>query len=119
MKNLLIVVLTVASLLFLADLHAQKAAPAKQPQLWEYQAVGRIRTFSKGQVATPLQESIDPSPTGWVDKDGKSLNAEDLLKRMGDQGWELVTVVTRSNGTSPWSAGTTHEDLWVFKRPKS
>ena len=39
----------------------------------------------------------------------------DWLPELGAEGWELVSVVTRSESRA-WSGFTT-EELWVFKRP--
>jgi hypothetical protein len=40
-----------------------------------------------------------------------------LSGELGKEGWELVTVVTRSLAESAETVGMTTEELWVFKRP--
>ena len=68
---------------------------------WEYECVVRRH------VESPEKQS------GQWDWD-KQVN----LVELGDQGWELVTVVTRSTRTGENWAGVTTEENWMFKRPK-
>jgi len=42
---------------------------------------------------------------------------EVLSIELGKEGWELVTVVTRSLADTAPIVGMTTEELWVFKRP--
>ena len=39
------------------------------------------------------------------------------LDELGEDGWELVSAYPVSNGTNDWTAGATHEVVYVFKRP--
>jgi len=49
-----------------------------------------------------------------------------MLPLLGDEGWELVAISSRSGylggyggNTSPDYAGFTNNEIWVFKRPKN
>jgi hypothetical protein len=66
-------------------------------QQWEY----KVQLRSRGFVA------------GKADWD-KSIVA--MLPELGNDGWELITVITRSS--DPTNAGVVTEEQWVFKRPK-
>jgi hypothetical protein len=46
-----------------------------------------------------------------------SRDIEDTLLDLGDEGWELVTVVTRTSFASITNTGFSSEEMWVFKRP--
>lgn len=65
---------------------------------WEYRVLLRSRTFI-GNAAE------------W-DK-----SVVTMLPELGNDGWELVTVITRSS--DPANPGVVTEEQWVFKRPKS
>ncbi len=67
-------------------------------QQWEYKVQLRSRSFAAG--------------AGEWDK---SIVA--MLPELGNAGWELITVITRSS--DPAHAGAITEEQWVFKRPKS
>jgi hypothetical protein len=43
----------------------------------------------------------------------------ELIQRLGDDGWELVSVVPRSSIGGAESSGFTSEQVWIFKRPKT
>ena len=47
-------------------------------------------------------------------------SADPLAKvnQLGAQGWELITITPRSSLASNWTAGTTSDETWLFKRPK-
>jgi len=70
-------------------------------QAWEYKVLHRVRPIRAGKVG------------GW----DESIVAE--LPALGDEGWELVTVITRASEPGGISAGVTTDEMWVFKRPKS
>lgn len=70
-------------------------------QPWEYKVLHRVRRVSGGRVG------------GW----DESIVAQ--LPSLGDEGWELVTVITRASEPGGISAGVTTDEMWVFKRPKS
>ncbi|HYI15521.1 MAG TPA: hypothetical protein VEX37_09025 [Thermomicrobiales bacterium] len=70
-------------------------------QPWEYKVLHRVRPIRAGKVGS------------W----DESIVAE--LPALGDEGWELVTVITRASEPGGISAGVTTDEMWVFKRPKS
>jgi hypothetical protein len=70
-------------------------------QAWEYKVLHRVRPIRAGKVGS------------W----DESIVAE--LPALGDEGWELVTVITRASEPGGISAGVTTDEMWVFKRPKS
>lgn len=70
-------------------------------QAWEYKVLHRVRQIRSGRIG------------GWDEPIVAQLPA------LGDEGWELVTVITRSSEPGGLSAGVTTDEMWVFKRPKS
>lgn len=70
-------------------------------QPWEYKVLHRVRPLRSNKVG------------GW----DEPIVAE--LPSLGDEGWELVTVITRSSEPGSLTAGITTDEMWVFKRPKS
>jgi hypothetical protein len=70
-------------------------------QPWEYKVLHRVRRIGGGKVG------------GW----DEAIVAE--LPALGDEGWELVTVITRASEPGGITAGVTTDEMWVFKRPKS
>lgn len=67
---------------------------------WEYRVFHRTR---------PVGNS---GPGGWDE------NVVSQLPQLGDEGWELVSIVTRSSSVGSLVAGVTTDEIWVFKRPK-
>jgi Domain of unknown function (DUF4177) len=89
-------------------------------QKWEYKVVLRMRGAKE---ANSEYKVADP----W------NIDIENELPKLGEEGWELVSISPRSNrfgghhatrGITPphhegWDyAGFTTEEEWVFKRPK-
>jgi hypothetical protein len=70
-------------------------------QPWEYKVLHRVRPIRAGKAG------------GWDEPIVSELPA------LGDEGWELVTVITRSSEPGGITAGITTDEMWVFKRPKS
>lgn len=70
-------------------------------QPWEYKVLHRSRSVQSGAAG-----QWDSGVVGQ-------------LPELGEQGWELVTVVPRSSVGGCSSAGVTSDELWVFKRPKT
>lgn len=70
-------------------------------QPWEYKVLHRVRQIRAGKIGN------------W----DAPIVAE--LPALGDEGWELVTVITRASEPGGISAGVTTDEMWVFKRPKS
>jgi hypothetical protein len=68
---------------------------------WEYATIQRRRDY--GGLG---QEAGD-----W------DLQIEEQLTRLGDDGWELISVVPGSSVSGDALAGLTTEELWIFKRP--
>ena len=67
---------------------------------WEYRVFHRTR---------PVGNS---GPGSWDE------NVVSQLPQLGDDGWELVSIVTRSSSAGSLVAGVTTDEIWVFKRPK-
>lgn len=42
---------------------------------------------------------------------------EELLPKLGYEGWELVNVIPESSSWGENNAGATTEEKWIFKRP--
>ena len=70
-------------------------------QPWEYKVLHRVRQIRAGKVS------------GW----DEAIVSE--LPALGEEGWELVTVITRASEPGGITAGITTDEMWVFKRPKS
>lgn len=43
---------------------------------------------------------------------------EAILPELGEEGWELVSVVPESSAWGENNSGVTTEEKWVFKRPR-
>lgn len=43
---------------------------------------------------------------------------EEILPQLGDEGWELVSVIPESSAWGENNSGATTEEKWVFKRLK-
>lgn len=78
---------------------------------WEYfwLSLSRLRTLSGESKPWFL---IHPDGTRV---EGQQINAE--IQKMGDEGWELVSVVPSSNLSGSGSVWT-NELQYIFKRPK-
>lgn len=70
-------------------------------QPWEYKVLHRVRSIRAGKVGS------------WDD------SIVSQLPSLGQEGWELVTVITRASEPGGITAGVTTDEMWVFKRPKS
>lgn len=85
---------------------------------WEYKTVLRSRGWP-----TRGKKDVYVRGTDW------DIDTDEVLA-LGEEGWELVSVVPISNvlgsygqwwgagGETSDYAGFTNEQLWVFKRPK-
>lgn len=70
-------------------------------QPWEYKVLHRVRRVSGTRVGAWDEPIVAQLPA------------------LGEEGWELVTVITRASEPGGMSAGVTTDEMWVFKRPKS
>jgi hypothetical protein len=70
-------------------------------QPWEYKVLHRVRPIRAGKIGSWDEPIVSELPA------------------LGDEGWELVTVITRSSEPGGITAGVTTDEMWVFKRPKS
>jgi hypothetical protein len=70
-------------------------------QKWEYKALARGRGYK-----------------GGFSNDARDWNKKiiEALPSLGENGWELVSVVPRSSLTGESVAGFTSDELWIFKR---
>jgi hypothetical protein len=110
-------------------------------QKWEYKTIFRKRGLP-GQ--DPKDAYVHTLGWSYYSEDGNKISDDDIdviLSRLGEQGWELVSISPRSSitggvstiygftanlvgggkteGCSTDYAGLTTEELWVFKRPKA
>ncbi len=69
-------------------------------QPWEYKVLHRVRPVSSGKVGSWDEPVVSQLPA------------------LGEQGWELVTVITRASDPGSMTAGVTTDEMWVFKRPR-
>jgi hypothetical protein len=72
---------------------------------WEYRVLLRARTITRTEVGEEIGQ--------W----DKNLIPE--LPALGEDGWELVTVISRSSDPHGGRGGVTTEEQWIFKRPKN
>lgn len=70
-------------------------------QKWEYKVIIRQRQ------------------SGFFTDNNWSVNMCDFLPEMGEEGWELVSVLPLSSEYGEGKAGFTSDEKWVFKRPKN
>ena len=73
-------------------------------QRWEYKIITIKRVRSGGLLSATIE---------WDSK----INIEDELQNLGENGWELVSIVPVADFANTGS-GYTHELRYVFKRPK-
>jgi hypothetical protein len=73
-------------------------------QKWEYRILLRQRSITRSE---------DTDLIGQWDK-----NIIPELPALGEEGWELVTVVSRSSDSALGRGGVTTEEQWILKRPK-
>ena len=95
-------------------------------QKWDYKIVLRSRGYKEGaKSAAPLTGK--DWQTHMEDDSWQALDDfEKYLIELGEQGWELVSVVAESGllgggkteGSFADFAGFTNTEKWVFKRPK-
>jgi hypothetical protein len=139
MKHKLYIALSAAAILFLLGEagRGQKSDPVGQA--WEYKMILRQRDIDDKRDLDIFTLNPDRNFakdwSRWAE-DNRELPAPvDIvakLAQLGSQGWELVTINTRSdNGNSVPTAqsignnqyysynGVTTSDVWVFKRAKS
>jgi len=122
MKNTIIAILALATTFLLrATLEGQVAHAEKTSggaaRAFEYKVVLRWRTITPATVMGVPNGALTVG--GWVwNEDGKDHPGPDLpVDRLGNQGWELVSVTAESDGVGQ-SAGSTTAELWMFKRSK-
>lgn len=82
-------------------------------QQWEYKVLFLTR-YAKADSVSTL------AATPWAyNEDGTSLGSANIyvkLRELGDAGWELTGISSRSG--APGHPGFSTEEIWVFKRPK-
>lgn len=85
-------------------------------QKWEYRTISRTRGWKEPQ-----------GRERWHRASSWNQNIEAMLPQLGEEGWELVAISSRSSTLGGYfttsigsgdMAGFTDEETWVFKRPK-
>ena len=122
------VIFTIASVALLGDagmrwktsvaiVHA--ASPQISKHIWEYKTFER----SWGWTGTDKKYLVpDYAKASCYEDDSEIVGCEAttaMLKRLGAQGWELVTIMPLSVSAGGGISGATSSELWVFKRLKS
>ena len=89
---------------------------------WEYKTVNRTRGW---------HTATEPRDATWKIAGDWDVDIDKVLKELGDKGWELVAVTSRSSYAGGYREGTafvnymtdyagfTDGETWIFKRPKS
>lgn len=84
---------------------------------WEYKIIARDRGFDVDKSKKNLP---------WMMATDWDIDMEKILPTLGDEGWELVAITSRSgylggNTTISYNdyAGFTSNEIWVFKRPRN
>ena len=112
-------VLLAAMLLGMGGCSVLGLRPGSAGRAWEYKSIVRTRAFPTGNSVDTAVPATDW--TLWYE-DGQPIAApsDPLAKvnQLGGQGWELVAITPRSSLASNWTAGTTSDETWLFKRPK-
>jgi hypothetical protein len=90
-------------------------------QKWEYLYITRTRGWKKeklleGWIKASNWVCTIETATGTQEFPYKYL--PEALEKLGDEGWELVSVSPRSSYMGQHTAGFTTDEIWVFKRPK-
>jgi hypothetical protein len=109
------------------------AVPRAARPAWEYKVIQRFRDFGgdPGFTGNNREYGMAQEWSVW-NEDGRALATRPIdmvpkLAQLGADGWELVTVITKSNNARAVGTngdlglamnGVTTEDMWVFKRPK-
>jgi hypothetical protein len=83
----------------------QETREATRMTKWEYRILMRTRSITRTEAGDQV---------GQWDK-----NIIPELPGLGDEGWELVTVISRSSDAHGGRGGVTTEEQWVLKRPKN
>jgi hypothetical protein len=75
---------------------------------WEYKVLMRARAVAEANTGG-WRSGTDWDPPDFLDQ----------LPKLGQEGWELVTVTPRSGlaHSTQGVAGLTTQEIWVFKRP--
>jgi len=94
-----------------------KASTARQA--WEYKSIVRTRAFPTGNSVETAVAATEWN-TWYEDGQPIAAPADPLAKvnQLGGDGWELISITPRSSLASDWTAGTTSDETWLFKRPK-
>lgn len=83
-------------------------------QKWEYRTMLRAhRTMSRDRDIRTDRPVIPNHLKGW------DVDIAELLPAIGNEGWELVAISSRTSSFSvDAQSGLVTEEVWVFKRPK-
>lgn len=45
------------------------------------------------------------------------VEVEEMLPKLGEEGWELVNIIPESSAWGENNTGATTDEKWIFKRP--
>jgi hypothetical protein len=99
-------------------------------QKWEYLQIYKVRGWEDRKARETWREAGEwtnylETPAGR--KQIESKGQQGLLDKLGEEGWELISISPRSDclgGFPEYSGGTadiagfTSQEVWIFKRPK-
>lgn len=92
------------------SVESSKASVAVQK--WEYKAILCQRS-GFGGVVWQVTDASNGKSLGKL----KDLDIAELLNKLGEEGWDLVSVAPRSSHSHD-AAGVTSDEFWIFKRAK-
>jgi hypothetical protein len=104
-------------------LFATRSDAQKTPRggvVWEYKLLQRVREFRTQISQTVIGQTEDVLSNWSCYVDTKQVECEDPpgnANQLGQQGWELVSVIERSSSWGRW-AGVSTEEVYYFKRIK-
>lgn len=68
-------------------------------QKWEYKVINTQRS------------------AGFFSSYKWDIEVEEMLPELGEEGWELISVIAESSAWGENNTGATTDEKWIFKRP--
>lgn len=121
-RRLLIVLGAAAIFLGVWPQPAEMQRTTTPRQMWEYRSISIVRA---SQTGAPFTIWNEVSPDGTAKELPLPVNVPARAKQLGEEGWELVSIVPISNNVcgggatnASSCAGFTSQIMYWFKRPK-